>query len=63
MIVDVNPYIVLQSTDNRAVNVPALFSALSKNGIGILNNFLNVSYLNLTVKNSATIYNNTLSKD
>lgn len=63
IIVEVNPWIVLQSTDKRAVSVPALFSALSKKGIGILNNFLNVSYLNFTVKNSATTYKRTVSND
>lgn len=55
-IVDVNPWIILQSTFNLAVRVPALFSGMSKYGIGILNNFWNVSILNLVVNLSAQTF-------
>ena len=37
---DVRPLINLQSTESLLVKVPALFLGISKNGIGILNNFL-----------------------
>jgi hypothetical protein len=63
IIVDVRFYTVLQSTLNLAVRVPALFSGLSKNGIGILNNFLNVLSRNFIVKFSATIDKKKFSND
>jgi len=46
----------LQSTLNLAVRVPALFSGMSKYGMGILNNFLKVSILNFVVNLSAQIF-------
>jgi len=51
---EVSPLINLQSTDNLLVKVPALFFGISKYGIGILNNFLYVSNLNLQVSFSPT---------
>lgn len=51
---EVSPFITLQSTDNLLVKVPALFFGISKYGIGILNNFLYVSNLNLQVSFSPT---------
>ena len=54
-IVEVNPWISLQSTDNLLVNVPALFFGKSKKLIGILNNFLYVAYLNFNVNYSPTM--------
>lgn len=52
---DVRVLIYLASTESLEVNVPALFLGISKNGIGILSNFLKVSLLNLRVSLSPTI--------
>jgi len=55
IVVEVRLLINLASTDNRDVRVPALFLGSSKYDIGILINFLNVSYRTYSVNFSATI--------
>jgi hypothetical protein len=52
---EVKVLIYLASTDNLEFSVPALFLGISKKGIGILSNFLNVSLLNLRVSLSPTM--------
>ena len=48
-------FIEMQSTANLEAKVPTLFSGLSKNAAGILNNFLRVSSLTLKVNFSPTV--------
>lgn len=54
IIMEVRPFIILQSTDNLAAKVPALFSGISKKGIGILSSFRYVSLRSFNVSLSAT---------